>query len=91
MAVINMDACKSLGISVVGHSNGHQGDCGIFVGAVRKGGGADISKKIEPGDLLLEVNGIDLEKMSNDDALSVLRSELSKGGIAKILVAKYWD
>lgn len=41
--------------------------------------------------LYLQVNGIDLEGRSNEQALGVLRTELARGGVVSILVAKYWD
>ena len=91
VVTLNVDSCKSLGITIVGHTNGPQGDCGIFVGCVKKGGVAEQSGRIEPGDLILEVNNIDLEKMSNDKALAILRGEVAKGGLVRVMLAKYWD
>lgn len=90
LVTLNMDECKHLGITIVGHSNS-QGDCGIFVGSVKKDGAAAFSGRIEPGDLILEVNGIDLERMTNEHALIVLKTELAKGGMVQVLLAKYWD
>ena len=90
LVTLNMNAGKNLGITIVGHTN-KQGDNGIYVGCVKKGGAAEMSKRVEPGDLILEVNGIDLEHLSNGEALSVLKSEVGKGGNVQILLAKYWD
>ena len=91
VVTLNLDDCRSLGITIVGHTNGPQGDCGIFVGCVKKGGVAEICGRIEPGDLILEVNEIDLEKMSNDKALAILKGEVAKGGLIRLTLAKYWD
>lgn len=91
LVTLNMDECKHLGITIVGHSNPQQGDCGIFVGSVKKDGAAALNGHIEPGDLILEVNGIDLEPMTNEHALVTLKTHLAKGGIIQILIAKYWD
>lgn len=91
LVTLDLDSCSHLGITIVGHSNASQGDCGIFVGCVKKGGAAARSGRIEPGDLILEVNDIDLERMSNEQALTVLKAELARGGLVRILVAKYWD
>ena len=90
MVTLNLDDGRHLGITIVGHSNAN-GDCGIFVGGVKKGGAAELNGRIEPGDLILEVNGVDLERMTNDQALQVLRSQLERGGLVRILIAKYWD
>jgi hypothetical protein len=92
LVTINLDEGRPLGITIVGHSSGqHGGDCGIFVGCVKRGGAAAADGRIEPGDLILEVNGIDLEGRTNEQALQILRSELARGGTVRILVAKYWD
>lgn len=36
--------------------------------------------RIEPGDMILEVNGISFENMSNDDAVRTLREAVQKPG-----------
>lgn len=92
LVTLNLSDGRPLGITIVGHSSGQRGgDCGIFVGCVKRGGAAAADGRIEPGDLILEVNGIDLEGLTNDRALTILRSELARGGTVQILVAKYWD
>ena len=45
-----------------------------FSGAVAQDG------RIEPGDMILEVNGISFENMSNDDAVRTLREAVQKPG-----------
>lgn len=90
LVTLNLDECKHLGITIVGHSNS-QGDCGIFVGSINKSGAAARDGRIQPGDLILEVNGVDLERMTNEHAAVTMKTELAKGGIIQILVAKYWD
>ena len=45
-----------------------------FSGAVAQDG------RIEPGDMILEVNGISFENLSNDDAVRVLREAVQKPG-----------
>jgi len=92
LVTLNLSDGRPLGITIVGHSSGQRGgDCGIFVGCVKRGGAAAADGRIEPGDLILEVNGVDLEGLTNDRALTILRSELARGGTVQILVAKYWD
>ena len=36
--------------------------------------------RIEPGDMILEVNGFSFENMSNDDAVKTLREAVEKPG-----------
>ena len=47
---------------------------GSFSGAVAQDG------RIEPGDMILEVNGVSFENMSNDDAVRTLREAVQKPG-----------
>eukprot|EP00069_Balaena_mysticetus_P017211 bmy_10428T0 len=68
-----------LGISIVGQSN-ERGDGGIYIGSIMKGGAVAADGRIEPGDMLLQVNEINFENMSNDDAVRVLREIVHKPG-----------
>ena len=45
-----------------------------FSGAVAQDG------RVEPGDMILEVNGVSFENMSNDDAVRTLREAVQKPG-----------
>uniref|UniRef100_A0A8C6Z0M9 Dishevelled segment polarity protein 1 n=1 Tax=Nothoprocta perdicaria TaxID=30464 RepID=A0A8C6Z0M9_NOTPE len=79
-----------LGISIVGQSN-DRGDGGIYIGSIMKGGAVAADGRIEPGDMLLQVNDVNFENMSNDDAVRVLREIVSKPGPISLTVAKCWD
>lgn len=48
--------------------------CFIYSGAVAADG------RIEPGDMLLQVNEVNFENMSNEDAVRVLRNIVHKPG-----------
>jgi len=87
---LNMDTVNFLGISIVGQSN-KGGDGGIYVGSIMKGGAVALDGRIEPGDMILQVNDINFENMSNDDAVRVLREVVQKPGPIKLVVAKCWD
>ncbi|XP_066997282.1 segment polarity protein dishevelled homolog DVL-3 isoform X2 [Anabrus simplex] len=87
---LNMDTVNFLGISIVGQSN-KGGDGGIYVGSIMKGGAVAIDGRIEPGDMILQVNDINFENMSNDEAVRVLREVVQKPGPIKLVVAKCWD
>uniref|UniRef100_A0AAY4AD21 Dishevelled n=1 Tax=Denticeps clupeoides TaxID=299321 RepID=A0AAY4AD21_9TELE len=79
-----------LGISIVGQSN-ERGDGGIYIGSIMKGGAVAADGRIEPGDMLLQVNDINFENMCNDDAVRVLRDVVHKPGPVSLTVAKCWD
>ncbi|XP_067947739.1 segment polarity protein dishevelled homolog DVL-3-like isoform X3 [Watersipora subatra] len=79
-----------LGISIVGQSN-KGGDGGIYVGSIMKGGAVALDGRIEPGDMILEVNGVLFENLSNDDAVRALREAVQKPGPITLVVAKCWD
>ncbi|PKK19335.1 dishevelled segment polarity protein 3, partial [Columba livia] len=81
---LNMEKYNFLGISIVGQSN-ERGDGGIYIGSIIADG------RIEPGDMLLQVNDINFENMSNDDAVRVLREIVHKPGPITLTVAKCWD
>uniref|UniRef100_A0A8C7QAY0 Dishevelled segment polarity protein 2 n=1 Tax=Oncorhynchus mykiss TaxID=8022 RepID=A0A8C7QAY0_ONCMY len=87
---LNMDKYNFLGISIVGQSN-ERGDGGIYIGSIMKGGAVAADGRIEPGDMLLQVNDINFENMSNDDAVRVLREIVHKPGPIILTVAKCWD
>merc|ERR1719193_2033622 len=87
---LNMDTVNFLGISIVGQSN-QGGDGGIYVGSIMKGGAVALDGRIEPGDMILQVNDVNFENMSNDDAVRVLRDVVQKPGPIKLVVAKCWD
>lgn len=82
---LKMDTVNYLGISIVGQSN-RAGDGGIYVGSIMRGGAVALDGRIEPGDMLLEVNGISFEDMSNDDAVRVLREQVQKPGYERIFL-----
>lgn len=88
---LNLDTINFLGISIVGQSNRSGSDGGIYVGSIMKGGAVALDGRIEPGDMILQVNDVNFENMSNDDAVRVLREAAAKPGPIKLVVAKCWD
>ena len=47
--------------------------------------------RIEPGDMILQVNEFSFENMSNDDAVKILRDVVVRPGPIKLVVAKCWN
>ena len=43
-------------------------------------GAVALDGRIEPGDMILEVNGISFENLGNDDAVRILRDVVQKSG-----------
>ncbi|KAK2082081.1 Segment polarity protein dishevelled DVL-1 [Saguinus oedipus] len=87
---LNMERHHFLGISIVGQSN-DRGDGGIYIGSIMKGGAVAADGRIEPGDMLLQVNDMNFENMSNDEAVRVLREIVPQTGPISLTVAKCWD
>ncbi|CAF3636740.1 unnamed protein product [Rotaria socialis] len=89
---LNLDAVNFLGISIVGQSDRTgSSDGGIYVGSIMKGGAVAQDGRVEPGDMILQVNDISFEGLSNDDAVKILRESVQKPGPIKLVVAKCWD
>lgn len=60
---LNLDTVSFLGISIVGQSNKFgDGDCGIYVGSIMKGGAVALDGRIEPGDMILQVGPSSLNR-----------------------------
>ena len=76
---LNMDSVNFLGISIVGQSSS-RGDNGIYVANVMAGGAVALDGRIEPGDMILQVNDISFENFTNDQAVEVLKEAVSKKG-----------
>ena len=82
----------TLAFLIVGQSSREgQGDCGIYVGSIMKGGAVALDGRIDPGDMILQVNEISFDNMSNDDAVKVLKDVVQKPGPIRLVVAKSWD
>uniref|UniRef100_A0A0N4ZIE5 Dishevelled n=1 Tax=Parastrongyloides trichosuri TaxID=131310 RepID=A0A0N4ZIE5_PARTI len=87
---LNIDTVNFLGISIVGQSSA-RGDNGIYVANVMKGGAVALDGRIEPGDMILQVNDVSFENFTNDQAVDVLRSAVARKGPIKLTVAKSFD
>lgn len=49
-------------------------------------GAVALDGRIEPGDMILQVNDINFENMSNDEAVRVLREVVQKPGYVSIMI-----
>ncbi|CAF2458076.1 unnamed protein product [Rotaria sp. Silwood2] len=86
------DAVKFLGVTIVSQSDETgSSDGGIYVNSIMKGGAVALDGRIEPGDVILQVNDISFEGLSNDDATKVLREAVKKLGLITFFVVKCRD
>ncbi|XP_048387270.2 leucine-rich repeat-containing protein 1 isoform X2 [Stegostoma tigrinum] len=77
----------SLGISIVGGKGSTPykiSDERIFISKVSKGGPADLAG-VQVGDLVLEVNGINLQNVTHHEAVNALRNS---GAVIKIIILR---
>lgn len=84
--VLNLERIKYLGMTVVGESDG-----GIIVGSIMKGGAVDADGRIQPGDMILQMNDISFEHISNSDAVRLLRDTVKDAKSIKLVIAKRWN
>lgn len=63
-------------------------DEGIYIEDVKKGSAVAMDGRIEPGDKLIQVNETNLEELSNEDAVRVLKDAVYQRGPLKLVVAK---
>lgn len=64
-------------------------DEGIYVDGVTENSAVAIDGRIEPGDKLIQVNEVNLEELSNEGAVKVLKDAVIKRGPLKLVVAKF--
>ena len=88
---LNLDVANYLGISLVGQTNPKSGDGGIYVSQIMSGGAVALDGRIQTGDMILQVNDINFNTLTNDQAVQVIRDAVKKPGPIKLLVAKVWD
>lgn len=64
---------ESLGIIVAGGMTGVRGDLPVFVQDIQPMGILGKDKRLQRGDLLIQVNGAELTGLSHSQAISVLK------------------
>lgn len=64
-------------------------DEGIYVDEVTENSVVALDGQIEPGDRIIQVNDINLEELSNDEAVRVLEAAVRRRGPLKLVVAKF--
>uniref|UniRef100_A0A0A9YHT4 Multiple PDZ domain protein n=1 Tax=Lygus hesperus TaxID=30085 RepID=A0A0A9YHT4_LYGHE len=75
-----------LGITIAGYVCEKEELSGIFVKSISTGSAADLCKKIQVNDRIVEVDGQSLQGYTNHDAVEVLRST---GGLVRLSLERY--
>jgi len=65
-------------------------DDGIYVSAIQSGSIAQLDGRLNTGDVILEINDINIEEMPNAKALFIVQNEISKAGPLRMLVGRYY-
>ncbi|RDD37865.1 Syntaxin-binding protein 4 [Trichoplax sp. H2] len=85
------DCSDGIGVRIIGGTNSAAGrPFGIFIKALVSDKAAKKSGQLLEGDLLLKVNGIDLQGISSDKAVSILKSASQSDDI-KLIIARGGD
>jgi len=80
-----------LGVFFIGqHTRDNLCETGIYVSAIHMGSIAQLDGRLNPGDVILEINDIDIEGMSNSDALMTIQNAIRKAGLLRMLVGRYY-
>ncbi|CAF5112754.1 unnamed protein product [Rotaria sp. Silwood1] len=89
---LDLNGNNYLGIGIVGQTDETGSiDGAIFVSSITKGSLVAEDGRIKPGDMILQVNDISFEKLSNNDAAGILREAVQKPGLITLVAAKCWD
>ncbi|XP_007539778.1 E3 ubiquitin-protein ligase LNX isoform X3 [Erinaceus europaeus] len=74
---VQKDPSESLGMTVAGGASHREWDLPIYVISVEPGGVISRDGRIKTGDILLNVNGIELTEVSRSEAVALLKSTCS--------------
>uniref|UniRef100_A0A8C0EIL8 E3 ubiquitin-protein ligase LNX n=2 Tax=Bubo bubo TaxID=30461 RepID=A0A8C0EIL8_BUBBB len=74
VVAVRKDHTESLGMTVAGGASSREWDLPIYVISVEPGGVISRDNRIKTGDILLNVNGIDLTGVSRSEAVALLKN-----------------
>ncbi|XP_052497770.1 E3 ubiquitin-protein ligase LNX isoform X2 [Budorcas taxicolor] len=86
---VRKDPGESLGMTVAGGASHTEWDLPIYVISVEPGGVISRDGRIKTGDILLNVNGIELTEVSRSEAVGVLKSTSSSVVLKALEVKEY--
>ncbi|XP_064005355.1 E3 ubiquitin-protein ligase LNX isoform X4 [Pogoniulus pusillus] len=74
VVAVRKDHTESLGMTVAGGASNREWDLPIYVISVEPGGVISRDSRIKTGDILLNVNGVDLTGVSRSEAVALLKN-----------------
>ncbi|KAM6136600.1 E3 ubiquitin-protein ligase LNX isoform 2-T2 [Phoenicopterus ruber ruber] len=74
VVAVRKDHTESLGMTVAGGASNREWDLPVYVISVEPGGVISRDSRIKTGDILLNVNGIDLTGVSRSEAVALLKN-----------------
>ncbi|XP_019408300.1 PREDICTED: E3 ubiquitin-protein ligase LNX isoform X2 [Crocodylus porosus] len=77
VVVVRKDHTESLGMTVAGGASNGEWDLPVYVISVEPGGVINRDGRIKTGDILLNVNGIDLTGVNRSEAVALLKNTTS--------------
>ncbi|XP_015975080.2 E3 ubiquitin-protein ligase LNX isoform X2 [Rousettus aegyptiacus] len=86
---VRKDPSESLGMTVGGGATHREWDLPIYVISVEPGGVISRDGRIKTGDILLNVNGIELTEVSRSEAVALLKSTSSSVVLKALEVKQY--
>ncbi|XP_024429678.2 E3 ubiquitin-protein ligase LNX isoform X1 [Desmodus rotundus] len=87
VVTVRKDPSESLGMTVAGGASHREWDLPIYVISVEPGGVISRDGRIKTGDILLNVNGVELTEVSRSKAVALLKST-SSSVVLKVLEVK---
>ncbi|XP_012864486.1 PREDICTED: E3 ubiquitin-protein ligase LNX [Dipodomys ordii] len=87
---VHKDPSESLGMTVAGGASHREWDLPIYVISVEPGGVISRDGRIKTGDILLNVNGIELTEVSRSEAVALLKS-ISSSVVLKALEVREYE
>lgn len=86
---LKLDNYNFLGLTLVGPSDENgSSDGGIHVGEIAKDSVVEQDGRIDIGDRIIEINGLDVRDMRNDDAVAIFRSCVERRGAINLVLQR---
>ncbi|XP_053559942.1 E3 ubiquitin-protein ligase LNX [Bombina bombina] len=90
VVIITKDDTESLGMTVAGGASNWEWDLPVFVTSVDSDGVIGRDGRIKTGDILLNVNGVDLTGVSRSEAVSLLKNS-SSSVVLRVLETREYE
>ncbi|KFQ05227.1 E3 ubiquitin-protein ligase LNX, partial [Haliaeetus albicilla] len=91
VVAVRKDHTESLGMTVAGGASNREWDLPIYVISVEPGGVISRDSRIKTGDILLNVNGIDLTGVSRSEAVALLKHTNSSVVLKALEMRAYYQ